>query len=151
MVTDGASESRRMKIHVHISFQWGWTRILSWTRVLSHYNFISSFAVRARVIFCLSSRWTRGEAGRSRLMGHRLVDCWLLRMLARAGPWSPVSCTMGRCVVCLFTVCSTSRIRVLDPRCFWWRLWWWWWWWRLCCQSCGCCRRGWRCCSVSPL
>ena len=100
MYTDGASESRRVKIHVHISFQWGWTRILSWTRVFSH-NFVSSFAVRARVIFCFSSRWTRGEVGRGRLTGLRLVvenacTCWTLIACQLHG--GPLCCLSVHCV-----------------------------------------------------
>ena len=57
ILTDGTTEWKHSqwlptapvktaKIQVHISFHKGWTRILSWTRVLTHYsNFVSGFAV----------------------------------------------------------------------------------------------------------
>ena len=70
------------RLHVHISFHRGWTGILRWTRVSSHYNdFLSGLAVRiecdrARVVFCLNWAYlsTRGGGGTSHVTSLRLVD-----------------------------------------------------------------------------
>ena len=122
MVTDGI-----VKIHVHISFHWQGLNpnplvntCLQSLQLNSSRASLSELNVTVHVLFSASTRPTGqldGREARGHVTSLRLVDyCWLLRLLARAGPWSPLSCTMGRCFVSLFTVCSTGSICVLDPK-----------------------------------
>ena len=117
MVTDGTSESI-VKIHVHISFHKGWTWIHSWTRVLSHYNFVtvSGFAhVSASTgpIAELDSCEGRGPEVAWRVSDWSTsVGCWdCLHVL------DPDRLSAERWVAVLF-VCSlcVALVRVWDPR-----------------------------------
>ena len=108
MVTDAQQSTFMFR---HISFHSGWIRIFRWTLTCLQSPPQLPLGIRCpnwmRPCTCyfLPQLGLPVNSGPRALFGSPgLVDCWLSWLLARAAPWSPVSCTMGHCCVCSLSV-----------------------------------------------